>query len=104
MRLHLHNDVDSGHYAETLLKIDEGRLDTGAEGYILLSREFCILVENDVDLIAQVYPDLKQNLNSDYWLCARAILTQRNDIVSAILEQRNYIVNSISNDILKIMK
>ena len=65
MRVDLHNDVHSGHYAETLLKIDEGRLDTDAEGYILLSREFCILVENDVDLIAQVYPDLKQNLNSD---------------------------------------
>ena len=45
------------------MKIDEGHLDTDAEGYILLSREFCILVENDVDLIAQVYPDLKQNLN-----------------------------------------
>ena len=27
MRVHLHNDVDLGHYAETLLKID-GRLDT----------------------------------------------------------------------------
>ena len=63
-----------GHYVETLLKIDEGRLGTDAEGHILLSREFCILVENDVDLIAQVYPDLKQNLNSDQWLCARAIL------------------------------
>ena len=31
MRVHLHNDVDSRHYAETLLKIDEGRLDTDAE-------------------------------------------------------------------------
>ena len=40
-RVHLHNDVDSGHYADTLLKID-GCLDTDAEGYILLSREFCI--------------------------------------------------------------
>jgi hypothetical protein len=54
---------------QTLLKID-GLLDTDAEGYILLSREFCILVENDVDLIAQVYRDLKQNLNRDQWLCA----------------------------------
>ena len=65
IKVHLHNDVDTGRYAETLLKIDEGRLDTDAEGYILLSREFTILVENDVDLIAQVCPDLKQNLNSD---------------------------------------
>ena len=72
MRVHLHDDVDSGNYAEILLKIDEGHLDTDAKGYILLSREFCISVENDVDLIGEVYPDLKQNLNSDLWLCARA--------------------------------
>ena len=90
MRVHLHNIVDSGHYAEALLKIDEGRLDTDAEGFILLSREFRILVENDVDIIAQVYPDLKQHLNNDQWLNARAILAPRNDIV-----------NSINNDILK---
>ena len=84
--MHLHNDVDSGYYAETLLKIDEGYLETDAEGYILLSREFCILIEND----AQVYPDLKQNLNSDQWLCPNAILAPRNNIV-----------NSINNEILK---
>ena len=59
MRVHLHNDVDSGHYAETLLQIDEGRLDKDAEDYILLSREFCIIVENDVDLIVQVYKKIK---------------------------------------------
>jgi PIF1 helicase. len=90
MRVYLHNNVDSGHCAEMLSKIDEGRLDTDAEGYILLSRTFCILLENYVDLIAQVYPDLKQNLNSDQWMCARAILAPRNDIV-----------NSINNDIFK---
>ena len=79
MRVHLHNDVDSGHYAEMLLKIDDGRLGTDAEGYTLISRQFCILVENNVDLIVQVYPELKQNLNSDQWLCTRAILAPRHD-------------------------
>jgi hypothetical protein len=37
-------------------------------------------VENDVNVIAQVYPDLKQNLNIDQWLGARAILAPRNVI------------------------
>ena len=55
MRVHLHNDVDLGHYAETLLKIDEGRLYTDAEVYILLLREFCILDWNTcVDVITTV--------------------------------------------------
>lgn len=84
MRMHLYNDVDSGHYSETLLKIGDGRLGADAEGYISLSREFCNLIENDVDLIAQVYSDLQQNLISDQWLCARAILAPKNDIVISI--------------------
>lgn len=44
MRVHLHNDLDSGLYAETLLKIGDGRLDVDAEGYVSLSGEFCKLM------------------------------------------------------------
>ncbi|XP_055918651.1 uncharacterized protein LOC129950755 [Eupeodes corollae] len=86
MRVHLHNDVDSGLYAEMLLKIDDGCLDVDAEGYISLSREFCNLVESYVDLIANVFPELQQNLCSDHdqWLSARAILAPKNEIVNRI--------------------
>ncbi|GFU49223.1 ATP-dependent DNA helicase [Trichonephila clavipes] len=34
MRVHLHNDVDLGHYAETLLNIGDGCLDADTEDYI----------------------------------------------------------------------
>ncbi|KFM57162.1 hypothetical protein X975_09078, partial [Stegodyphus mimosarum] len=84
MRVHLHNDVDSRNYAETLLKIGHGCLDADAEGSILLSEEFCKLVENDVEFIAKIYQHLQQNLNSDHWLCARAILASRDEIVNKI--------------------
>ncbi|XP_018572499.1 uncharacterized protein LOC108911909 [Anoplophora glabripennis] len=84
MRVHLHNDVDSRLYPEMLLKIGD------AEGYISLSREFCNLVENDLDLIPHVFPELQQNLISDQWLCARAILPPTNEVV-----------NRINTDILK---
>ncbi|GFV67731.1 ATP-dependent DNA helicase [Trichonephila clavipes] len=50
MRVHLRNDVDSEHYAETQLKIGDGCLDADAGGYNLLSREICKLVKNNVDL------------------------------------------------------
>lgn len=95
MRVHLHNDVDSGLYAEMLLKIGDGCLDVDKEGYISLSREFCNLVENDVDLIAHVFPELQQNLSCDQWLCARAIL---NEIVSIELIE---VVSRINTDIFK---
>uniref|UniRef100_A0A034W2F0 ATP-dependent DNA helicase n=1 Tax=Bactrocera dorsalis TaxID=27457 RepID=A0A034W2F0_BACDO len=60
MRVHLHNDVDSGLYAEMLLKIGDGCLDVDVEGYILLSREFCNLVESDVDFITNVFLELRK--------------------------------------------
>ncbi|GFX98538.1 ATP-dependent DNA helicase [Trichonephila clavipes] len=48
MRVHLHNDVDSGLYAEMLLKIGDGCLEVDAEGCVSLYEEN--LVENDMDL------------------------------------------------------
>ncbi|GFY13790.1 ATP-dependent DNA helicase [Trichonephila clavipes] len=84
MRVHLHNDVDSEHYAETQLKIGDGCLDADAGDCILLFREFFNLVENDVDLIAQIYLGLPQNFNRNQWLCARSILVLNNDIVNKI--------------------
>ncbi|GFY09306.1 ATP-dependent DNA helicase [Trichonephila clavipes] len=84
MRVHLHNDVDSRLYAEMLLKIDNCCLEVYAEGYLSRSREFCNLVENDMDLIAHVFPELQQNLSCDQWLCARAILAPKNEVVSRI--------------------
>ncbi|GFW58558.1 ATP-dependent DNA helicase [Trichonephila clavipes] len=67
-----------------LLKIGVGCLEVDAEGYISLSRKFCNLVENDMDLIAHVFPKLQQNLSWDQWLCARAILAPNNEVVSRI--------------------
>ncbi|GFX21389.1 ATP-dependent DNA helicase [Trichonephila clavipes] len=80
MRVHLHNDVDSGLYAEMLLKIDDGCLEVDAEGYISLSREFCNVVENDMNLIAPVFLELQQNLSCDQWMCARAILAPKIEV------------------------
>lgn len=37
-----------------------------------------------MNLIANVFPELQQNLCSDQWLCARAILAPRNEIVNRI--------------------
>ncbi|GFT05084.1 ATP-dependent DNA helicase [Trichonephila clavipes] len=67
-----------------LLKISDGCLEVDAEGYISLSREFCNFVENDIDLIAHVFLELQQNLSCDQWLCARAILAPKNEVVSRI--------------------
>ncbi|KFM75008.1 hypothetical protein X975_05379, partial [Stegodyphus mimosarum] len=84
IQVQFHNDVDSGIYAEKLLKIGDGCLERDAEGCVLLSEELCNFVENDVELIAKVYPHLQENLNSDHCLCARAIVAPTNEIVNKI--------------------
>ncbi|GFV36267.1 ATP-dependent DNA helicase [Trichonephila clavipes] len=84
MRVHFHNYVDSGLHAEILLKIGDGCFEVDAEGFISLSREFCNLLENDMNLTAHVFPELQQNLSCDQWLCARAILAPKTEVVSRI--------------------
>ncbi|GFY43329.1 ATP-dependent DNA helicase [Trichonephila inaurata madagascariensis] len=72
--MRVHNNLDSGHM-QRLLKINDECLNVDDEGYISFFREFRYLLENDVNLNAQVYPGLQQILNCDstcapnqYWL------------------------------------
>ncbi|GFY59625.1 uncharacterized protein TNIN_419231 [Trichonephila inaurata madagascariensis] len=65
MRVDLHNNVDSEYYTETQLKINDVCLDADAGGYILFSREFCNLVENDVC-----------NIGYHFYMAKKHILTQ----------------------------
>lgn len=84
MRVHLYNDINAGNYADTLLKIGDGRLESDAEGKVMLTRDFCYLVQSGSELIEMVYPGLQNNIKEDQWLCQRAILAPKNDIVNKI--------------------
>ncbi|CAG5034231.1 unnamed protein product [Parnassius apollo] len=84
MRVHLYNDINAGNYADTLLKIGDGRLETDAEGCVKLTRDFCYLVHSHSELIASVYSDLTNNMHEDKWLCERAILAPKNKSVNKI--------------------
>ncbi|CAK1595296.1 unnamed protein product [Parnassius mnemosyne] len=84
MRVHLYNDINAGNYANTLLKIADGRLETDAEGCVKLTRDFCNLVQSPSELIASVYSDLTNNMHEDKWLCERAILAPKNESVNKI--------------------
>ncbi|CAK1603523.1 unnamed protein product [Parnassius mnemosyne] len=84
MRVHLYNDINAGNYADTLLKIGDGRLETDAEGCVKLTRDFCNLVQSHSELIASVYSDLTNNMHEDKWLRERAILAPKNESVNKI--------------------
>ncbi|CAK1602388.1 unnamed protein product [Parnassius mnemosyne] len=88
MRVHLYNDINAGNYADILLKIGDGWLETDAEGCVKLTRDFCNLVQSHSELIASVYSDLTNNMHEetvrDKWLCERAILAPKNESVNKI--------------------
>ncbi|CAH2105889.1 unnamed protein product [Euphydryas editha] len=86
MRVRLFNDFHSGHYAETLLKIGDGRMTVDTEGMITLTEDFCNVVGSESELVAKVYTYLHNNIHDDQWLCERAILAPKNETVTKINE------------------
>ncbi|KAG5872154.1 hypothetical protein JTB14_004892 [Gonioctena quinquepunctata] len=51
MRVQLFSDVESGAFAQKLLEIGEGHLDTDQEGMVLFTQQFCHTVESEDELI-----------------------------------------------------
>ncbi|GFX39893.1 ATP-dependent DNA helicase [Trichonephila clavipes] len=84
MRVQLFSDVESGAYAQKLLEIGEGHLDTDQEGMVLFTHQFCHVVESEDELIDHVYPNMQQHIFYEKWLCKRTILAPKNETVAKI--------------------
>ncbi|CAG9790045.1 unnamed protein product [Diatraea saccharalis] len=84
MRAQLYNDTESGVFASKLLEIGDGRLETDPDGKIIFTNEFCHPVATGEELLANVFPDLKNKLNNEEWLCERAVLSPKNELVNKI--------------------
>ncbi|UYV82493.1 hypothetical protein LAZ67_21002525 [Cordylochernes scorpioides] len=95
MRVQLHNDTTAAQFADELLKIGEGQLETDSEGNIQFSNTFCQVVESSESLYEKVFPNIGVNYLSEEWLCARTILAPKN---STVLEINNTILNSIPGE------
>ncbi|UYV64484.1 hypothetical protein LAZ67_3000923 [Cordylochernes scorpioides] len=95
MRVQLHNDTTAAQFADELLKIGEGQLETDSEGNIQFSNTFCQVVESSESLYEKVFPNIGVNYLSEEWLCARTILAPKNNTV---LEINNTILNSIPGE------
>jgi hypothetical protein len=81
MRVVTQGDTSAGEFAETLLKIGEGRLPLDDKGEMVIP---CGNIVKDLSqLKLRVYGDLAQHFNDHAWLCERAILCPRNDMVDA---------------------
>ncbi|UYV65861.1 hypothetical protein LAZ67_3005737 [Cordylochernes scorpioides] len=95
MRVQLHNDTTASQFADELLKIGEGQLETDSEGNIQFSNTFLPSGGSSESLYEKVFPNIGVNYLSEEWLCARTILAPKN---STVLEINNTIVNSIPGE------
>ncbi|GFY09151.1 helitron_like_N domain-containing protein [Trichonephila clavipes] len=67
-----------GAYAQKLLEIGEGHLDTDQKGMVLFTHQFCHVVELEDKLIDQVLPNMQQHILDEKWLCERTIVAPKN--------------------------
>ncbi|GBP86914.1 hypothetical protein EVAR_103730_1 [Eumeta japonica] len=98
MQVQLHNDSQAGQYAAALLKIGEDCMPSDSNDMIILSHDFCQIIDSTDHLKNSVYPDLSINIGNREWLCERAILAPTNEIVKQINEQ---IMSDVEGDVVE---
>ena len=81
MRVHLHGDEMAGDFSGVLLVIGNGALTVDDHGLIPVRPDWATSVNNIEELYSKVFPNLSPNYTNFRWLCERAILAPRNDMV-----------------------
>ncbi|XP_062817742.1 uncharacterized protein LOC134293597 [Anolis carolinensis] len=85
LRVQLQGDANAQPFAEKLLQIGEGTFPTDLTlGEIHFPNDFCTIVTSVGELIDKVYPNISENFKQHSWLCERAILAAKNDVVHEI--------------------
>jgi ATP-dependent DNA helicase PIF1 len=85
MRVHLLGDETAGQFTQTLLTLGNGKTPVDSEtGLIDLPASLCQLSQTESELRNRVFPNIVQQYKNHGWLCERAILAPRNDIVNVI--------------------
>ena len=89
-RVRLHGDIDAGTFSNLLLRIGNGEEHVDERGQISITPNCGTIVETPAELFSKVFPDLRIHYNNpDHnnwinWLCERAILAPKNDVVDEI--------------------
>jgi ATP-dependent DNA helicase PIF1 len=87
MRVALHGDTSAGNFSRTLLQVgDMTHPVDPATGELTFPKDLGNVVNNLDELVQNVYPKLGHRFKDLNWLCERAILAPKNDIVNTINE------------------
>ena len=92
MRVHVHGDEMAGDFSRVLSDICNGALPVDDHGLIPVQPDWATAVNNIEELYSKVFRDLSQNYTNFRWLCERAILAPRNDMVEIT---NNYLLSQL---------
>ncbi|KAF0775486.1 hypothetical protein AaE_000814, partial [Aphanomyces astaci] len=88
MRAMITGDPSVQEFSDVLLQVGNGQISRDDEGFIEIPQSLTNKVDTRAQLLESVYPGLeeKSRLGREYheWLCERAILAPKNDIVNEI--------------------
>ena len=87
MCINLEGDATARELSSLLLDVDNGRLPIDKDGMVTVPSRFAQVVESVEVLYNKVYPNLALNYKNHKWLCERAILAPKNDMVSTTNNQ-----------------
>lgn len=93
MRAQISGNKRAQLFTEKLLQIGEGTFPVDEDsGQITLTSELCSIVQTPQQLIEKVYPNIIRNYTNSDWLCERAILATKNQMVNFINEKIQNII------------
>ncbi|GBM05609.1 hypothetical protein AVEN_202243-1 [Araneus ventricosus] len=92
MRVRLFRNETTQNVAHILQQICEGTFPTDSNGEISFTAEFCTQVKTVQELINKIYPSISENYKTHDWLCEKAILAPKNDVVHELNSRNQEII------------
>ncbi|KAL8616750.1 hypothetical protein ACOMHN_017787 [Nucella lapillus] len=87
MRVELQGDTSAGEFSEMLLNVGNGAIPADCNGEITIPQGCGSVVDNTIDLLHNIYPNIGQRFYAPdwlQWLSERAILAPKNNSVDAM--------------------
>jgi hypothetical protein len=80
-------------FSKQLLDIGDGKVTTNETGCIKLPTDFCTIIDSQVTLIDQIFPNVYRKYTNHEWLAEREILAAKNVHVNELNVKIQYLLS-----------